>query len=270
MASMTARTDKDEAPRRYKERHPYADVGRAMRQAIDRALADPKVPAGHLRVLLVVLADVASWSRLDEATTRADLARRAGVSEETVKRAMPRLQALGAVVWDPSTTRGRPSHVRLPEAVAVTPTSGHLDDPATAPTAPTTGHPDDPATAPTTGHLDDPPYEEKNFEKTPGYVEEDPLNMEEQIVEDAQIVAVRSARELGCTPERWRNSSRRHRDELVLQLAERLRAGEAPFVLLDGLVARKPPRDGVDQWPHFLLGRLGKLQSVPSERRAWA
>lgn len=161
MHSVTGRIDSGQQPRRDRARQPYADVGRAMRQAIERALADPRLTLGHAKVLLVVLADVASWSRLDDATTRADLARRAGVSEETVKRAMHLLHEVGAVVWEPSTTRGRPSHVRLPRAVTVASST----DVEQAAAAPTTGHSGDPANGRTMGHPDDPPYEETYSEK---------------------------------------------------------------------------------------------------------
>ncbi|MHB8185888.1 MAG: hypothetical protein ACYDDU_07325 [Dermatophilaceae bacterium] len=227
-----------------------------MRQAIDRALADPGLPAGHWRVFAVILADLPSWSRLSEATTRAQLANRAGVSEETVKRAMARLSGLGVVVWNPSQTRGKPSHVSLPAAVLAT---DH-------------GSPGDPPTGQTTGHLDDPPYEEKYLrEEEEGtrdaIADDEPLTPEEMADAAAWAITRQSVERLGCTPERWGSEPPEVRADFEEAVRQALLGGADPDVLFDALTSAKAPQP-VYCWPALMLGRLRKVLQPVQRRRS--
>jgi hypothetical protein len=96
-------------------RVPYVAACQAMRQSIERALAAKDTTAGDLRVLLVVLAQTASWSKLSDSTTRAAIADAAGVSEATAKRALARLDAVDAIDWKPVRGQGkRHSIVAIP------------------------------------------------------------------------------------------------------------------------------------------------------------
>lgn len=89
----------------------FVEAAEAMRNAIDTALDDPDLTISEARVLLALVRDVGSWSRLWDHRTRRDIAALAGVSERSGTRALSRLAHLGVVLWEPSDVRGRPSKV---------------------------------------------------------------------------------------------------------------------------------------------------------------
>src|SRR5688572_25923124 len=68
-----------------------------MRTIIDSVLADRKLPAGHLRVLLAVLYHTSSWSRCVDTVKLQRIADTAGVSVRTVRRALQHLELHGLV-----------------------------------------------------------------------------------------------------------------------------------------------------------------------------
>jgi len=128
-----------------RSRSGYADVGRVTRAAVARAI-DEGAPTHALRVLLVVVAAVASWSRVEDNISRRAIAHQAGMDERQTRRAIEWLHAHGVIDWRPggSTPGGRRylSRVRLLE----TDTGGGTDHGSERP----------PVAAQTTGRRDHP------------------------------------------------------------------------------------------------------------------
>lgn len=222
-----------------------------MRQAIQRALADPSLPPGHMRVLLAVLEVAASWSRMSEKITRPQIAERARVSEKTVTRAMKRLEALGVLRWLPSTTRGEPSVVALLSASA----------------AETTGHPDVPPNTETTGHPDVPPYERSTEKEEDAGADEDSYSLEEAADDEAWVIGVRSVEMLGCPPETWGREPDDLRDKYFSTIRDALLMGDDPDDLWAALTSMKAPKS-VECWPALMQSRLAEASGRLAARRS--
>jgi phage replication O-like protein O len=86
-------------------RDAYADVGAAIRQAQERAKAAGDLTGRDLRVLVAVIAQVSSYSRLCDGLTVKQIADVAGVDERNTARALQRLRERGVIVREAS--RGR-------------------------------------------------------------------------------------------------------------------------------------------------------------------
>lgn len=98
-------------------RDSIVEVGGAMRTAIDAALAADDLTLGEARVLLAVLREVATYSRLSDRVARARLSEVARVSERTVSSALARLSGdVGALTYIASRGRGKLSTVGVPSA----------------------------------------------------------------------------------------------------------------------------------------------------------
>lgn len=110
-------------PRR-PERDAYADVGQAMRLAIERFLsgAEGRTLTRDARVFLAVLHLVASYSRLADRVYVAQISELAqivgDVDERHTRRSLQKLHKLGAIDWQPSRGAGRQSWVSLPSHAA--------------------------------------------------------------------------------------------------------------------------------------------------------
>lgn len=156
-----------------------AQAGAAVRVSIERALAaDP--PPGASRVLLAIVAQVGTWTRLEDQRHRSQLAAMAGLSERQCSRALAWLVDVGAVEWKagrrnvPSRVAFLSSETERECAVDIAfadDTAGHLsvlltEDHSGTPECPTEIH-SGTSTAPqrdissaTAGHLDGSPHED--------------------------------------------------------------------------------------------------------------
>jgi hypothetical protein len=81
-------------------RDPYALVGAVTRRAIE-TVGRADLKAAALRVFIAILHHLATWSRLEDEVSRAELAEIVGVSEATLKRHLPKLVDLGVIAWRP-------------------------------------------------------------------------------------------------------------------------------------------------------------------------
>ena len=68
-----------------------------------------------LRVVLVVIELTATWRRLSDQVSRAQIATRATCTEKTVTRTLARLEQLGLIVWHPARARGQLGTLSLVE-----------------------------------------------------------------------------------------------------------------------------------------------------------
>lgn len=131
----------------------YADVGAAMREAISIALEE-RAPNGVLRVLLALVHEVTSWSRLSASISRSRLADLTGLSPRQVSRSISWLRQHDALFWipggSPAGGRRQLSRVTFPKATRDTTDPRSGKSPVTpegtdqghhsAPTGDTTGH----------------------------------------------------------------------------------------------------------------------------------
>lgn len=105
-------------------RDSYRDVGQAMRIAIDKALGPPppnKPPlsAADLRVMLGIVREVGSYSRLTDELFRQRVANITGLSVRQVSRSLNRLATRDVLVWEPSTSIAQKSLVGFPQLETV-------------------------------------------------------------------------------------------------------------------------------------------------------
>lgn len=131
----------------------YSDVGAAMREAIAIALEE-RAPNGVLRVLLALVHEVTSWSRLSASISRSRLADLTGLSPRQVSRSISWLRQHDALFWipggSPAGGRRQLSRVTFPKATRDTTDPRSGKSPVTpegtdqghhrAPTGDTTGH----------------------------------------------------------------------------------------------------------------------------------
>jgi hypothetical protein len=82
-----------------RNRDPYAEVGRAMRDAIDKA-TEHDLADGDWRVLVAVLAEVSSYSRLEDRVFVEAIASRAGLTPRWTRDRLAHLAELGILVVD--------------------------------------------------------------------------------------------------------------------------------------------------------------------------
>ncbi len=95
-------------------RDPYADVGAAIRQAIDRAIAS-NLAGRDFRVLLAIISLVSSYSRLEEEGHSVDeIAAKAALDRRHAQRCLRRLESAGAIIFRPGCGYGHRSTVGLP------------------------------------------------------------------------------------------------------------------------------------------------------------
>lgn len=111
-------------------RDSYAEVGEATRGAIDAALAAPELRPATWRVLLAIIRELSTWSRLDDAVARPHLAEIAGLSERQVTRHLSALAAAGVVTWRPG-SRGRSSRLSIRHHCGTSPCLAESDGAAT-------------------------------------------------------------------------------------------------------------------------------------------
>jgi phage replication O-like protein O len=109
-----------------RNRDAYADVGRAMRESIERALA-ANLTGRDFRVLLALHHRLSSWSRLSDRVYTAEFCQLSGMKENKVRESVARLVEAGAIGRDPSSGR-HPSTYRLP-----TPSAGRVGSNEPAP-----------------------------------------------------------------------------------------------------------------------------------------
>lgn len=105
----------------------YADVGKATRLAIRKAL-DAHAPPYALRDLLAVIDQTTTWSVFEARTTRPYLADVTGQGERQVTRGMAWLVANGVLEWDAGRIvdgRAIASRVRLPRDTPCPEDKGH-------------------------------------------------------------------------------------------------------------------------------------------------
>ncbi len=92
----------------------YADVGARVREAQTRAVECGTLVGRDWRVLLAVIALVASWSRTEDTLTAQQIADAAGMDVRNTQRVLARLVERGIIIREPSAGR-RPSITGLPE-----------------------------------------------------------------------------------------------------------------------------------------------------------
>lgn len=165
------------------ERASYADVGVVARAAIDEALAVPDLAPSAVRVLLVVVRELVTFSRLEDWVSRAVLAERAGITERQTTRALAALSDAGVIEWRPG-ARGRSSWLSIRRHHPTSETnSGTPDRPAIGPAvspamrptggdSETSGHQLRDISAPIAGHPGC-PTPEKTSEKSSSSVDID-------------------------------------------------------------------------------------------------
>jgi hypothetical protein len=101
-----------------RNRDPYAEVGRAMRHAVDKAVAHG-IGKGEWRVLAAVLAEVSSYSRLTDRVFVKAIRDRAGLSDRYTRSCLQKLGELDILIVDLRQGGSGPrprSSVGLPQA----------------------------------------------------------------------------------------------------------------------------------------------------------
>jgi len=92
-----------------------------MRAAVAKANSNRLTDIQH-RVLLAALAGTAAWTKFEDRTCVAEIAKLAGLEPDatgdhrSVRRALARLTELGILEWEPAQGRGKKSTLRLPSA----------------------------------------------------------------------------------------------------------------------------------------------------------
>lgn len=103
-----------------RKRASFADAGAAMRSSIDAALGASNLSLGEARVLLVIIREIGTYSRIEDGLARQRIADVAGVSTRTVSSALQRLEHRGAISYTPGggagRGRGRLTRIRLGKA----------------------------------------------------------------------------------------------------------------------------------------------------------
>jgi hypothetical protein len=109
----------------------YADVGRALRLAIETATAaKPPLNGSDCRVLLAVIHLTASQSKLADRCYNARVAKLAGMGPDVkrVARSLRKLADLGVIDYQPSERHGQRSRYALPSAMPPTVAGGVADE----------------------------------------------------------------------------------------------------------------------------------------------
>ena len=109
-----------------RERQP-AETRPAMRNAIAIMTYLPDLTKNDLKIGLVILELTAGHGKLQDRICRSEIARRAGVSERAVSRAMPKFAAAGIIEWSPAKAAGQLSTLRLRKAGEIMPNIPGLD-----------------------------------------------------------------------------------------------------------------------------------------------
>lgn len=100
------------------QRESCETVGASMRAAVVAATSNRLTDIQH-RVLLAILVLTASWTKLEDTTCVAEIARLAGLNpdkngdQRSVRRALAKLVELGCIDWEPARGRGGRSTLRL-------------------------------------------------------------------------------------------------------------------------------------------------------------
>lgn len=231
------RTDKAR-PRH--DRDGFVETAEGIRKAIDTALADPALTMSEARVLLALVRDVGSWARLWDHRTRQEIATAAGVSERSVTRALARLADLGAVVWEPSDVRGRPSRVGF-VASEVGETGTCLPNGSIGETA-AVSHSQGVTTQ----------GEEEDARVSGDVLDDDPDAWDGPDDLDAYLLAAQAIEALGGSPDQWPPGER---DDLVREVLRQWQEGADPLDLFATLTTKAPPRH-VQSWTGLLFRRL--------------
>jgi Winged helix-turn-helix DNA-binding len=92
-----------------------------MRNAIVAMSCLPGITKNDLKVGLVILELTAGHGKLKDRISRSEIARRAGVSERAVTRAMPKFAEAGIIEWTPARAAGHLSTIRLRKAGEIMP-----------------------------------------------------------------------------------------------------------------------------------------------------
>ena len=107
---------------------PYMEAGAALRRSAERAAKkkNPRLNGSDHRVLLVVHSQTASYSKLSDFTSVAQIAKLADLDHrdpqfKETKKSLKKLHEAGAIVWQPARKHGQRSLVSLPSADDVSP-----------------------------------------------------------------------------------------------------------------------------------------------------
>lgn len=120
------------------ESDPYVEVGERLRNSIDTVLAqDP--PRVVYKVLLVLIAEVASKSLFERRVHRSTIARKAGLSERSTSKALKWLHDAGAITWHAG-RRNVQSRAGFPAVPVRTPEVTLEDDRSGKPGVPAEDH----------------------------------------------------------------------------------------------------------------------------------
>jgi hypothetical protein len=145
----------DHSSKRPPRRDRYADVCRAARVVSARA-SEAGLTLREERVLRVVIAETALWSRFGAETSLARLAAATGLAPNHVGEALHALARHGLIGYQPGGTgwaRKQRAKVSLPEVFAIDPAAG-IEDPPIDPAAGIEDPPIDPAAG-----IEDPPID---------------------------------------------------------------------------------------------------------------
>src|SRR5207248_1140845 len=93
----------------------------AMRNLIVVMMHLPRVTKSDLKVGMVILELTAGHGKLLDRTCRSEIARRAGVSEKTVTRALKKFGEAGIIEWSPAVGPGHLGTIRIRKAGEVMP-----------------------------------------------------------------------------------------------------------------------------------------------------
>src|SRR5437016_2043324 len=104
-----------------------AETRPAMRNAIVVMTCLPGITKSDLKVAIVILELTAGHGKLRDRITRAEIARRAGVSERSVTRAVKKFAEAGIIEWTPAKAEGYLSTIRLRNAGEMMPDILGLD-----------------------------------------------------------------------------------------------------------------------------------------------
>jgi hypothetical protein len=137
---------------------PVGQTRPAMRSAIVAALTLPGLFDADRRVLLAVLELTAAHGKLSDRVCRAEIAKRAGVSERSVTRSLAKWERFGVIVWRPARAKGQFGELSLCCAPVDIPECSPLTrDTWMSRVQPQRETPEDPTrdtSAPNAGHLD--------------------------------------------------------------------------------------------------------------------
>jgi hypothetical protein len=274
--SIAEQTDSDQRPRR--ERASYAEAGTAMREATRRlaAIRCTAKTANYVSVAYDVIVQVGSYSRTSDNVSRADVAARLGVSEDTVGRAMKWASDLGVFDWRKQGTKWL---LTLPEAENPTP---HIVGDRAASTLPEADDPtphdmgesavSDAANPPMNCGA---PRRPTRREQDGGRVAVDhddgdePLTDAETLDLEVGHVMITALRWLGAPLDRIEREFRA-RPEKVRQLDKRVsrlvKSGIEGHDLLLMLTDRDAPRHEVETYVGLLLSRSRRVQPLKKSR----